>query len=112
MSDPAAALAHQNDFDVCWCKGSVADCIFQPLIQRIQQAGGRIVGGQFVTNVQVSTRPRAEPGGWLLSVCIGPSERQRGSGQMLLSCWAELQPGAWLFDTCCSLLALSASSQQ
>ena len=35
----------------------MAECIFQPLIQRIQQAGGRIVGGQFVTDVQVSTCP-------------------------------------------------------
>ena len=28
------ALAHQADFDVCWCKGSVAERIFQPLINR------------------------------------------------------------------------------
>ncbi len=72
MTDSSAALAHQNDFDVCWCKGSVAECIFQPLIQRIQQAGGRIVGGQFVTNVQVNTCPHVEPGDWLLCGCIGP----------------------------------------
>jgi hypothetical protein len=46
-------LAHQNDFDVCWCKGSVAERIFAPLVQRIKDAGGKIVGGQFVTDVQV-----------------------------------------------------------
>ena len=27
-----AALAHQNDFDVCWAKGSVAELIFTPLV--------------------------------------------------------------------------------
>ena len=27
-----AALAHQNDFDVCWTKGSVAELIFTPLV--------------------------------------------------------------------------------
>ena len=47
------ALAHQNDFDVCWCKGSVAERIFEPLVQRIKEGGGNIVGGQFVTDVQV-----------------------------------------------------------
>ena len=28
-----AALAHQNDFDVCWTKGSVAELIFTPLVR-------------------------------------------------------------------------------
>lgn len=27
-----AALAHQNDFDVCWAKGSVSELIFDPLV--------------------------------------------------------------------------------
>ncbi len=38
----AAALAHQADFDVCWCKGSVSDRIFLPLVDRIRNAGGKV----------------------------------------------------------------------
>ncbi len=34
------ALAHQNDFDVCWPRGSIAELIFQPLVERIRAAGG------------------------------------------------------------------------
>lgn len=32
----------QNDFDVCWCKGSIAELIFTPLVQRIQAQGGKV----------------------------------------------------------------------
>lgn len=42
ISCPAAALAHQADFDVCWCKGSVSDKIFLPLVERIKAAGGSV----------------------------------------------------------------------
>lgn len=28
------SLAHQQDFDVCWCKGSVAERIFKPMMDR------------------------------------------------------------------------------
>ncbi|KAG1676363.1 hypothetical protein FOA52_001158 [Chlamydomonas sp. UWO 241] len=45
------ALAHQNDFDVCWCKGSIAERIFQPLISRIEGAGGNVVGNRLVTGL-------------------------------------------------------------
>ncbi|KAH9568425.1 hypothetical protein CY35_03G076600 [Sphagnum magellanicum] len=44
-------LAHQADFDVCWCKGSVAELIFQPWIQHIENQGGRILGGKRVSDV-------------------------------------------------------------
>ena len=27
-----AALAHQNDFDVCWARGNVSEVIFAPLV--------------------------------------------------------------------------------
>lgn len=36
------ALAHQNDFDVCWCKGSVAEKIFTPLVERIKSQGCKV----------------------------------------------------------------------
>eukprot|EP00955_Chlamydomonas_euryale_P054962 355993-Chlamydomonas_euryale.AAC.11 len=45
------AIAHQNDFDVCWCKGTIAERIFQPLIQRIEGAGGKVVGNRLVTGL-------------------------------------------------------------
>jgi hypothetical protein len=48
-----AALAHQSDFDVCWCKGSVSEKIFMPLVEKIKSAGGKIQGSTFVTDVQV-----------------------------------------------------------
>lgn len=44
-------LAHQADFDVRWCKGSVAELIFQPWIQHIENQGGRILGGKRVSDV-------------------------------------------------------------
>ncbi|KAL3155415.1 hypothetical protein ABBQ38_010971 [Trebouxia sp. C0009 RCD-2024] len=47
------ALAHQNDFDVCWCKGSVSERIFLPLVDFIKKQGGKIVGGQLVTDVAI-----------------------------------------------------------
>ncbi|MEW5300652.1 MAG: hypothetical protein WDW36_003566 [Sanguina aurantia] len=45
------AIAHQNDFDVCWCKGSIAEKIFTPLVNSIEGAGGKIVGNQLVTGI-------------------------------------------------------------
>ncbi|KAF6263863.1 hypothetical protein COO60DRAFT_1470323 [Scenedesmus sp. NREL 46B-D3] len=38
------ALAHQNDFDVCWPRGSIAETIFTPMVERIQAAGGQGAG--------------------------------------------------------------------
>lgn len=49
-----AALAHQADFDVCWCKGSVSERIFLPLVDKIKQAGAKIQGSTFVTGVSVN----------------------------------------------------------
>jgi hypothetical protein len=36
------ALAHQNDFDVCWPRGSIAETIFTPMVNRITAAGGEV----------------------------------------------------------------------
>jgi len=30
-----AALAHQNDFDVCWARGSVSEVLFAPLVSHL-----------------------------------------------------------------------------
>lgn len=50
-----AALQHQNNFDVCWCKGSVAERIFKPLIERIEAAGGQILGSQLVQSIDMES---------------------------------------------------------
>jgi len=49
------ALAHQNSFDVCWAKRSISECIFEPLIEKIEDAGGELKGGRLVTGIDVDT---------------------------------------------------------
>ena len=44
-------LAHQPDFDVRWCRGTVGEQIFQPWTQAIEAAGGRILANHRVTDV-------------------------------------------------------------
>lgn len=48
-----AALQHQNSFDVCWCRGSVAEKIFAPLIGRIRARGGSVTGSRLVERLDV-----------------------------------------------------------
>jgi uncharacterized protein with NAD-binding domain and iron-sulfur cluster len=45
------ALRSQDAFDVRWCRGSVVDRIFAPLVRRITAGGGRVLGGHRVTGV-------------------------------------------------------------
>jgi uncharacterized protein with NAD-binding domain and iron-sulfur cluster len=52
------ALAHQNDFDVCWCRGSISERIFAPLIARIEAAGGSIRGGRLVSGLATDAAGR------------------------------------------------------
>lgn len=49
------ALGHQNDFDVCWPRGSIAETIFTPMVNRIKASGGQ------VSLACVSTGASAEP---------------------------------------------------
>lgn len=49
-----AALQHQNSFDVCWCRGSVAEKIFAPLMDRIRARGGRVTGSRLVERLDVN----------------------------------------------------------
>ena len=53
------ALAHQNSFDVCWCKGSISEKIFQPLIEKIELRGGQIKGGRLVTGIALDEQTGA-----------------------------------------------------
>ena len=52
-------LAHQDDFDVRWCKGTIAEEIFAPWVKRMREAGGPnvVLGGRRVQTVELG-----EPG--------------------------------------------------
>ncbi|MEE3717440.1 FAD-dependent oxidoreductase [Tumidithrix elongata RA019] len=51
-------LAHQADFDVVWCRGTVGEKIFRPWCDRIEKAGGRILTNRRVTDVVL--KPQGE----------------------------------------------------
>ncbi|ACK72697.1 amine oxidase [Gloeothece citriformis PCC 7424] len=36
-------LAHQPDFDVVWCRGTVGEKIFKPWIEQIEKVGGKVL---------------------------------------------------------------------
>ena len=44
-------LAHQADFDVVWCRGTVGEKIFRPWVKKIEKAGGRVLTNQRVTDL-------------------------------------------------------------
>ena len=44
-------LAHQTDFDVVWCRGTVGEKIFKPWIQHIEAAGGKVLANKRVSDI-------------------------------------------------------------
>jgi len=44
-------LAHQPDFDVVWCRGTVGEKIFRPWVEQIEQAGGKILPNRRVSDI-------------------------------------------------------------
>lgn len=46
-------LAHQPNFDVVWCRGTVGEMIFRPWVEQIEQAGGRVLANRRVTDLVV-----------------------------------------------------------
>ncbi|MGK7915674.1 MAG: FAD-dependent oxidoreductase [Prochloraceae cyanobacterium] len=44
-------LAHQTDFDVVWCRGTVGEKIFQPWVQRIEELGGKVLTNKRVNDL-------------------------------------------------------------
>jgi uncharacterized protein with NAD-binding domain and iron-sulfur cluster len=52
-------LAHQNDFDVVWCRGTVGEMIFRPWCDRIESSGGKILTQRRVTDVRLDESGRA-----------------------------------------------------
>ena len=53
-------LAHQPDFDVRWCRGTVGEMIFRPWTEQIEKAGGCILANHRVTDVRVSAENRID----------------------------------------------------
>ncbi|ERT06036.1 pyridine nucleotide-disulfide oxidoreductase family protein [Lyngbya aestuarii BL J] len=53
-------LAHQPDFDVVWCRGTVGDRIFSPWIKQIEQLGGKVLTNQRVTDLRVDELGQAK----------------------------------------------------
>lgn len=49
-------LAHQPNFDVVWCRGTVGDRIFRPWVERIEQAGGTVLTNRRVTDLVLETQ--------------------------------------------------------
>ncbi len=44
-------LAHQPDFDVVWCRGTVGEKIFHPWVEKIEKSGGKILANKGVTDL-------------------------------------------------------------
>jgi uncharacterized protein with NAD-binding domain and iron-sulfur cluster len=53
-------LAHQPDFDVVWCRGTVGEKIFQPWVQQIEEAGGRLLTNKRVTDILLNPNGKAK----------------------------------------------------
>ncbi|MTJ52311.1 FAD-dependent oxidoreductase [Anabaena sp. UHCC 0253] len=48
-------LAHQPDFDVVWCRGTVGEKIFRPWVQQIEKLGARVLSKHKVTDVIIDS---------------------------------------------------------
>ncbi|MDB9376152.1 hydroxysqualene dehydroxylase [Nodularia sphaerocarpa] len=53
-------LAHQADFDVVWCRGTVGEKIFRPWVERIEKAGAKVLPQKPVTDLIVDSQNRAK----------------------------------------------------
>jgi uncharacterized protein with NAD-binding domain and iron-sulfur cluster len=52
-------LAHQPNFDVVWCRGTVGETIFRPWVERIEQAGARILTQRRVSDLILDSTGKA-----------------------------------------------------
>ncbi|NMF66910.1 hydroxysqualene dehydroxylase [Brasilonema octagenarum] len=46
-------LAHQPDFDVVWCRGTVGEQIFRPWVERIEKSGAKVLANRRVSDLIV-----------------------------------------------------------
>ncbi|MDJ0842832.1 hydroxysqualene dehydroxylase [Crocosphaera sp.] len=49
-------LAHQANFDVVWCRGTVGEMIFKPWVDKIESLGGKILTNKRVTDIIVNNQ--------------------------------------------------------
>lgn len=47
-------LAHQPNFDVVWCRGTVGEYIFRPWVEQIEKLGGKVLTSQRVTDLKLN----------------------------------------------------------
>lgn len=52
-------LAHQPNFDVVWCRGTVGEKIFQPWIEKIEELGGKVLTNKKVTDIVINDEGKA-----------------------------------------------------
>ncbi|CEJ44382.1 Amine oxidase [Umezakia ovalisporum] len=53
-------LAHQADFDVVWCRGTVGEKIFRPWVEKIEKVGAKVLPKHRVTDLIVDSQNRAK----------------------------------------------------
>ncbi|KAM3097939.1 FAD-dependent oxidoreductase [Phormidesmis sp. 146-12] len=46
-------LAHQPDFDVVWCRGTVGEMIFRPWVEKIEAIGGKVLTQRRVSDLSL-----------------------------------------------------------
>ncbi|MBD2104560.1 FAD-dependent oxidoreductase [Leptolyngbya sp. FACHB-261] len=52
-------LAHQPDFDVVWCRGTVGERIFRPWVERLENAGAKVLTQRRVTDLGLDSEGQA-----------------------------------------------------
>ena len=52
-------LAHQPNFDVVWCRGTVGEKIFKPWIESIEKAGGKVLTNKRVSDIVLDEQGKA-----------------------------------------------------
>ena len=53
-------LAHQPDFDVVWCRGTVGEMIFKPWVELIEKAGGKVLTNKRVNDILIDDTGKAK----------------------------------------------------
>jgi uncharacterized protein with NAD-binding domain and iron-sulfur cluster len=53
-------LAHQPNFDVVWCRGTVGEQIFQPWVEKIKQLGGQVLTNKRMSDLLLDDKGQAQ----------------------------------------------------
>ncbi|MGK7940753.1 MAG: FAD-dependent oxidoreductase [Crocosphaera sp.] len=49
-------LAHQPNFDVVWCRGTVGEMIFKPWVKKIESLGGKVLTNKRVDDIIINNQ--------------------------------------------------------